>query len=304
MAKQRGFVDSSERRFRKAMNKAANDEPYQRAWYVYEDYEFEVHENEAFVVASGSTEPMLYAPLRDQGLFLRFARLAPEGGGIIAPEVMVDWAENYGLLGAARGDFALRLLPRERAINVSEGRAESHSHFSARVEEAARTLALYEAIKAPGGPDVETLSKMYSRGELMSPEELEEEALSEVWRRVRGYLETGTYLMVYELEDGSLGEGPGFHSLLAAMWIQMWWLLKAGDRLTHCFRPGCNSILDYEKSSEAYQGPTAKKKEGKRKRYKRRADSVFCGRSCKDRWRYYDKKAGGSGRVSDILTPG
>lgn len=299
-------MDSSERKFQKAMYKAAKNEPWQRAWYVYEeDYEFEVHENEGFVITSGPTEPMLYAPLRDEpGLFLRFARLAPADGGIITPEVMLYWAENYGLLGAARGDLALRLLPRERAINVSEGRAESRSHFSARVEEAARTLALYEAIKAPGGPDVETLTKMYSRGELMSPEELEEEALSEVWRRVRGYLETGTYLMVYELEDGSFGEGPGFHSLLAAMWIQMWWLLKAGDSLTHCFRPGCNSILDYEEPPEAYKGPAAKKKETERKRkpYKRRNDSVFCGRSCKDSWRYYNKKAGGSGRVSDILT--
>jgi hypothetical protein len=246
---------------------------------------------------------MLYAPLRDEpNLFLRFARLAPEGGGVITSEVMVDWAEKYGLLGAARGDFVSRPLLRERAVNVSEGRAESLAHFSSRVREAARALALYEAIKAPGGPDVETLTKMYSRGELMSPEKLEEEALSEVWRRVRGYLETGTYLMVYELEDGSFGEGPGFHSLLAAMWIQMWWLLKAGDSLTHCFRPGCNSILDYEEPSEAYKGPAAKKKtERKRKPYKRRDDSVFCSRSCKDSWRYYNKKAGGSGRVSDIL---
>ena len=146
-----------------------------------------------------------------------------------------------------------------------------------------------------------TLAKMYQWGERMSPEELEEEALSEVWRRVQRYLETGTYLMPYELEDGSFAEGPGFHSLLGAMWIQMWWLLKAGDTLTRCFRPDCYSVIDYERPSAAYQylGPTVKKSR-KRSPYKTRKDKAFCSKSCYQLWRYHEKKAGRSGRLSDI----
>ncbi len=98
----------------------------------------------------------------------------------------------------------------------------------------------------------------------MTPNELEEEALSEVWRRVRGYLESGSYLMVYELEDGSFGEGPGFHSLLTAMWIQMWWLLKAGDNLKRCINPDCPAIIDYEQPPTAYQS-SAVKQEGRKR---------------------------------------
>ena len=296
-------MDSSERRFRKAAYKAAKDEPRRRAWYVYEDYEFEVYGNEAFILASESSPAQLYTPLEDHtDLFLKFARLAPKGGGHIPIEAMFDWAEKYGLLGAAHGDVLLNLLPRERAVNVGEGRAESLSHFSQCVWEAARTLALYEALKAPGGSDVKTLVKMYHRGERMSPEKLEEEALSEVWRRVQRYLETGSYLMPYELEDGSFVEGPGFHSLLGAMWIKMWWILKAGDNFTRCFRPDCFKIIDYESPSTTYQGPAAKKKTYKRGPYKSRIDKYFCRKGCYELWRYHEKKAGRSGKLSDALT--
>ncbi len=293
-------MDGSERRFQKAIHKAVENKPWQRVWYVYEDYYFENHDNETFVLASESSPPHLYAPLKDPHLFLRFARLVPEDGGVILPEVMLDWAKKYGLLGATGGDVPLRLLARERAVSLTEGRAESLAHFSRCAVEAARTLALYEALKAPRGPDVKTLAKMYSRGESMTLDELEEEALNEVWRRVRNYLETGSYLMVYELEDGFFGEGPGFHSLLAAMWIQMWWLLKTGDNLTHCINPNCHSIIDYEMPPTPYQRSAVKKKGRKRPPYKTRDDKAFCDKRCYQRWRYHEKKAGRSGRLADI----
>lgn len=300
-------MDRGERRFRKAAEKAVKDEPLWRAWYVYEDYELvevyvsEDYGTEAFALATGSTPTRLYSPLEDYpDLFLKFARLEPEGGGHIPIEAMFDWAKKYGLLGAARGDHWLKLLPRERVVNVSEGRAESFSHFTRCVQETARTLALFEALKAPKGPDVDTLARMYERGELKSSERLEEKALSEIWRKVQRKLETGTYLMPYALEDGSFTEGPGFHSLLGAMWIQMWWLLKAGDNFTHCLRPNCPHIINYGQKEKPYQGPSAKKKTYKRGPYKTRKDKVFCSDNCKQLWRYHERKAGRSGRVSDL----
>ena len=79
----------------------------------------------------------------------------------------------------------------------------------------------------------------------------------------------------------------------------MWWLLKAGDNLKRCINPDCPAIIDYEQPATAYQSSAVKQEVRKRSRYKTRVDKAFCDKRCYQRWRYHEKKAGGSGRLAD-----
>jgi hypothetical protein len=89
-------------------------------------------------------EPRTYVPLDYPDIFLQFARLVEEGP--ITPEVMLGWANQYGVLGLRR-----TLLDNIR--NQYGGPEENVADFTLFAEEANFVLGLYDTIADPEGPD-------------------------------------------------------------------------------------------------------------------------------------------------------
>lgn len=97
-------------------------------------------------------EPRLYQPLIDKpDLLLEFASLV-EAGPITA-EVVLRWAEDYGVLGLDQPSGVAGMG------NPRGGPAESVYNFGERALEANTVLRLYEAVTSPYGPHVETIKK-------------------------------------------------------------------------------------------------------------------------------------------------
>jgi hypothetical protein len=238
-----------------------------------------------------------YAPLRDHpDLFLKFARLAEKRD--IAVDDMLEWAGRYGLLGAEEGIDHVALEPTGGISLASsgQGRRESLAHFSGAVVRAARCLRLYEAAMAPDEMGIETLRRMYkSRPDALKKaleederKKLKKEALEEVEREVQGYIESECYPLLYRRRDGGYVHSWGFRSLLGAMYLQMMWVMEAGDRITLCKFPDCFKIIDYEKPDSRQAELNPKTGEPyKRGPYKTRKDKEFCGKNCTVKWYYH-----------------
>jgi hypothetical protein len=87
-----------------------------------------------------------YAPLDYPDLFLQFARLIEEGP--ITPEVMLGWAEQYGVLGLRRTNVNWMGSP-------LGGPEENVADFASFAEEANLVLRLYEMVTDSEEPDYE-----------------------------------------------------------------------------------------------------------------------------------------------------
>lgn len=226
-----------------------------------------------------------YAPLRRPDLLLRLAELG-ESGSLTVDE-MLDWAREFGLLG----------------VDDDEGRSESLFEFAFAAERVARTLRLYEAADAPGGPDTKALERFGIEGR--TAHHLREAALDHVLENVAYHLEDRTYPLPYRSvlketgETVGFAEGPGFRSLLGAIYIQMWWLMKQGNTVRRCQRKGCTKTITFEVPEHSEVPPINQRtgKPYKRGPYRPRTDKTFCSQACKRNWRYHNvekpKRAGG-----------
>lgn len=271
---------------------SARNEQLGAAWPVYQDFEVEEKDGEVYVYApyrpqklaakSGSIFSFedfrpkdlnlhrMYAPLREEpGLFLKFASLARKGplSRDEMLEVVLDWVKRYGVLGLEGTDYLE--LPGGGA-EWGTGRRESLFGFARAVREAARCLGLYEAANALGSAAAETLEKYGVPGRTV--EERQEWALRQVGDMVGDHVASECYPMFYrefrkdtERTEG-FAQGWGFRSLLGAMFLQMMWLMTEGSGVRSCKGPGCPNIITYDRS---------------------RKDKEFCGKNCKEKWRYH-----------------
>jgi hypothetical protein len=228
-----------------------------------------------------------YPPLRVSGLFLEFAKLFGDGQSFLdeAPPVVLDWVSTYGALGVAAW------YPTRDGGWVS-GRhddRESVMQFFRLSVEANRCLSLFAAANAPRGPDVNRLQELGIRGE--TPRELAETALGRVDETISIHLENETCTRLYRWRDGTTFSGPGFHSLLGALWLQMSNLRNAPEEdIRRC--DWCGDIITFEMG----EPPPDDAPKGAHGKHKTHSNRRFCvskngvENKCKNDFNYAQRK--------------
>jgi hypothetical protein len=235
----------------------------------------------------------VYAPLRQApGLFLEFAGLFDHGPTLdAAPPVVLDWADRYGVLGV-HADYP---TPDGGWVSGRFDDRESVVNFARLSVEAGRCLRLFDAAKAPGGPDVARLRKMGIRGE--TPKQLADRAMEDVGQIVGEHLESETFTRLYRRRgDGKTFRGPAFRSLLGAMYLQMSNLLTAPEEdIRRCL--WCGDTIAFE---EGEPSPSDAPK-GTRGKHKTHSNRKYCKRKygskdyCKNQWHNYQHKKAAKG---------
>jgi len=280
----REFVDS--------MDKVAKSAQLAAGWPVYQDFEVAEKDGEVYVYAlyhpeeleakpgTTSVQDILtpkdlnlqrwYAPLREEpDLFLKFASLARKGP-LTRDEmlkIVLEWVKRFGTLGW--GSFYYHGAP--GSVPQEVHRRECFSAFERAVTEAARCLGLYQAARIPEPADADAALQSY-RVTGSTVEQRREMALLEVGDIVGNHVRNECYPELYrEIRKGTeqtmrFSQGWEFHSLLGAMYLQMMWLITKGISVRSCKGPGCRNFIAYDSSRE---------------------DKVFCGKNCKEKWRYH-----------------
>jgi hypothetical protein len=216
-------------------------------------------------------------------------------------EAALRWARTYGVLGANRSDFTVlgisavavqdylgRPGPDGLAGSGWENDAcggppnESVERFVAEALEARMIRRLYEAATARPQPDhkdiVEFMSSRQDGWDLElrlpstkeaygnTPARAHNWALTVVEETVQRKLQKHSHLTLTG-NRGAYQEGRAFHSLLGAMWMQMFYLMCGSTRV--CELPGCNRILDLEESEQSARRRTngSKRKTPSHKRF-------------------------------------
>jgi hypothetical protein len=227
-----------------------------------------------------SYEPLEATP----DLFLKFARLHEAEDQI---EAMVSWVSSYGELGNVK--------PFQKTSSWQYGRP-----FSEAVGQAARVLALYEAVLNGDSEKVKTAifeefpvvggrSQTYDGSSDKPVNKARERLVEQISESVEG-LYGGDYHWyalataageveemvssycspVLLVEEGSRTPSGvtarwNFQHLLGAMYLQMYWLMAAGHELTRCEH--CGRLI-----SLARPHPEGRK---------RRQDKRFCDDACR-----------------------
>jgi hypothetical protein len=240
-------------------------------------------------------EGWVYWPLvREPELFLKFARLADDGGLDNAATVdgldtdknadaALDWTETYGVLGLTPAVEVEGF----RGASTRGGKADMVSSFAYEAWLANGCLRLYEAATAEeldmeliasymGDPH---LKPFYTR----TPTLTREWALNAVARETQRKVAANAYPALYG-EVGRFVAGWSFTNLLGAMWLQMFWLLTATEMPRRCRQ--CHKIIAYEQPEQPMQGTKPNDRSGG---YRTRRDKMFCDKRCRDRYQYRTK---------------
>ncbi len=264
------------------------------------------------------------APLREPGLLIEFAEIfdRPVAGEEAAP-IILDWVKRHGVLGANHAYSEIESRRREWSppdglrLKVHGARGTDHARpniderysavdrtYSGRVwsppddiqwvEEfvshamiANRCWRLLAAAKARGGPDVQKLRELLRElGEDDdTPARLAKRASSVVDVILDFYLRRETCVERYRLRDGKSLRGPGFLSLLGAMYLQMSNFRDAED-ITYC--KWCGDVVAFEQGdplpSDAPKNTRGKHKTHKNREYCKSKDGVD--NYCKNKWNY------------------
>ncbi len=270
--------------FVEAQSKSVDSKLPVGSWLVYPRYELWEHEEDGERDAYIEVPPTpriehgkrlmqdqpgewVYAPLHEPGLFIEFATLFDDGPSFLdeTPPVVLDWVERHGVLGVYEG-YPTR---NGGAVWGRYDDCESVVGFVRRSVEAGRCLRLLGAAKAPGGPDVEKLRKLGARGD--TPTQLASWAESTVDEIVDMYLESETCMRRYRRRDGSTFRGPGFHSLLGAMYLQMSNFRDAPDKdISFC--RWCGDVVAFHEG----ETPPSDAPKGTRGKHKTHSNRKFC----------------------------
>jgi hypothetical protein len=224
-----------------------------------------------------------YSPLSYPDMFLEFAGLAD--GGEITLGVMLEWVEQYGVLGFEERE-SRDIDPQEP--DLMGGPYDSLLGFDYEARMANAVLRLYEAATDPKGVDVEGIKRcegwlsteavLREYGHRMDTSAgLRDAALGWVAGTVRRKVAEDCYPELYQ-EAHTFRSGYGFKSLVGAMYLQMMWLMTATGEIRLCQGPGCNKVI-------AFEPPEPPKDPGLRKnargRYRTRKDKRFCSDNCR-----------------------
>ena len=238
-----------------------------------------------------------YAPLRIPELVVELAKYADNA---ITPEVVVEWAETFGLLASSRDEDVLE-LPGQGRIS-GWGCRESATGFARAAADVRTCLLIYEALKRPGDLDLEQLSSEVGSlsADAMRPWE-RAQGHERAWlfgvlgRTVQMRLHEHCYPQFNTYTRGGYPTGRftlswGFYNLLGAIWLQMAWFLEDESSVRFCRHLDCRRVILFEPGEPSYERSTPG-----RGTYKTRSDRVFCrDRPCKQKY-HSRKKAGWSG---------
>lgn len=238
-------------------------------------------------------QPLVKHPL----LFLRFARIADDGGLDADPldtdknrAAAIRWAESYGVLG---------LTPPKKPgawwDDPRGGPEDTVAAFASEALLANTVLRLYEAATNPQGVDVETIGRFAAK---LAPIRYRETIASNAagiarewaigWAvaKVQAQLGRHSYPQIYWRQaDERRIAGYDFGSLLGAMYLQAMWLLIA-DRPGRCRRPECPRIIAFEQPE---QKPDPNVVNDRGMGYKKRADAEYCSTKCSNA-HYYERE--------------
>jgi hypothetical protein len=224
-----------------------------------------------------------YSPLSYPDMFLEFAGLSD--GGEITLGVMLEWVEQYGVLGF-EGRERRDIDPHSR--DLMGGPYDSLVGFDHEARMANAVLRLYEAATDSNGVDVEGIKRykawlstkavMREYGHRMDTSAgLRGAALSWIADTVRWKVAEDCYPELYQEAD-AFRSGYGFKSLIGAMYLQMMWLMTATGEIRRCHGPGCNKVIAVERP-EPPENPGLRK--NARGRYRTRKDKRFCSDNCR-----------------------
>ena len=224
-----------------------------------------------------------YSPLSYPDMFLEFAGLADDGE--ITLDVMLEWVEQYGVLGFEGRDS--RDIDPQMTLLMG-GPHDSLLAFDSEACKANAVLRLYEAATDPKGVDVESIRRyegwftseaLLSRfGHRMETSAgLRDVALGWVAGTVRRKVAEDCHPELYQEADG-FRIGYGFKSLVGAMYLQMMWLMTTTGETRRCQGPGCNKVIKFE-PPESPKDPGLRK--NARGRYRTRKDKRFCSDNCR-----------------------
>jgi len=180
-----------------------------------------------------------------------------------------------------------------RRRDVQGGQGDTVEAFTLEAWTANTALRLYEAATADAGPDTETIRHFWgsmapSSGSPppASPEEAktwaEEWVVNAMLSRIRGYV----YSQPYRADQGFV-QGMRFESLLDAIWLQMLWLLTAGNNVRKCKFRFCRKVIAFE-TPDQFEDPGTQK--NARRKYKTRVDKEHCDHLCVANESYHRNK--------------
>jgi hypothetical protein len=177
--------------------------------------------------------------------------------------------------------------------DVQGGQNDTVEAFALEAWTANTALRLYEAASRDAGPKTDTILRLWesmapSSGSMppASPDEAKTWAL--VWvkeatlSRIRGYV----YPQLYEADQGFV-QGMRFESLLDAMWLEMLWLLTAGNNVRRCAYFGCRKVITFERPDQLEKPGTNK---NSRRKYRPRVDKEHCNHKCVANASYHRNK--------------
>jgi len=177
--------------------------------------------------------------------------------------------------------------------DVRGGQDDTVEAFALEAWTANTALRLYEAANADAGPDTVTIRHFW---ELMAPSSgstpptsseeantwAEEWVVNATLSRIRGYV----YPQTYRADRGFV-QGMRFESLLDAMWLQMMWLLTAGNNVRRCKFRFCRKVIAFE-TPDQFEDPGTQK--NARRKYKTRVDKEYCDHNCVAKESYHRDK--------------
>ena len=235
-----------------------------------------------------------YAPLMAPELVVELATIADNP---ITPEVVLDWAETYGLLASSKEED--KLVDEMTGVLIS-GHAcrESVSAFARAAGVVRMCLRVYEALNRDEELDLEKLSSEIGS---LPPNELVREMRS--WEREPGHERAWLFGVLGRVTQARLHEhcypqfniytrggypsgrfvlSWGFHNLLGAIWLQFAEMLENQDSVRFCRLPDCRRVITFESGEPSYEISVPG-----RGTYRTRCDRVFCkGRPCKQKYHY------------------
>lgn len=239
----------------------------------------------------------VYAPMQeDPDLFLKFARLHEEER---SPLTALRWTNEHGPLATDAGIY----MDRDTYENKGGDPAEPVEDFFEEVDRAATVLSLYEAVLGRDQEAVRTLIRegpspfvawMYENFWTQIPGDEEHDndmmtfglhtLIAQVTRMVRTYAYPQLHVPA-ELTDLShlsrVRQGWGFDNLLGAMYLQMYWLIAAGEKnIAHC--KYCGKVISLKTRTPDPNNPS--------KTRKPRQDKQFCDNRCQQRHYYHTRE--------------
>jgi hypothetical protein len=243
-----------------------------------------------------------YAPLMAPELVVELANRADNP---ISPEIVLKWAETYGLLASSKEEDVLV----DELVGVTmSGHAcrESVSAFATAAGTVRMCLRVYEALNRDEELDLEKLSSEI--GPLPTNRLV---AVMRSWEREPGHERAWLFGVLGRVTQAHLHEhcypqfntytrggyptgrfvlSWGFHNLLGAIWLQIAGMLEDENSARFCRLPDCRRVITLESGEPSYEISVPG-----RGTYKTRSDRVFCkARPCKQNY-YYRKKAGWPG---------